>query len=171
MRARSRIVKSNRCASSRKSFGGAPVLRTGHLDPDRSLGGPLDFLGHAPGMLAACANRAVVTATRPPALAAISLLSILIVSVTGLAPEMSAQQPRTINVTLSGATPTVLNVDADTLFHTVASDFFLQDDGEMYVAVAGKDLASVADEIGTVTEANAQLAEYHRGRRASLSTE
>ena len=45
------------------------------------------------------------------------------------------------------------------------------DDGEMYVAVAGKDLASVADEIGTVTEANAQLAEYHRGRRASLSTE
>jgi len=109
------------------------VLRTGHLGADRSLGGPLDFLGQAPGMLAACANRAVVTATRPPALAAISLLSILIVSVTGLAPEMSAQQPRTINVTLNGATPTVLRVDADTLFHTVASDFFLQDDGEMYV--------------------------------------
>jgi len=109
------------------------VLRTGHLGADRSLGGPLDFLGQAPGLLAACANRAVVTATRPPALAAISLLSILIVSVTGLAPEMSAQQPRTINVTLSGATPTVLRVDADTLFHTVASDFFLQDDGEMYV--------------------------------------
>jgi uncharacterized protein (DUF169 family) len=45
------------------------------------------------------------------------------------------------------------------------------DDGEMYVAVAGRDLASVAGEIDTVTTANAQLAEYHRERRETLSTE
>jgi uncharacterized protein (DUF169 family) len=45
------------------------------------------------------------------------------------------------------------------------------DDGEMYVVLAGKDLERVAGEIETVTTANAQLAEYHRGRREALSTE
>ena len=42
---------------------------------------------------------------------------------------------------------------------------------ELYVAVPGKDLARVADEVQTIVAANAQLSEYHRGRRQALATE
>jgi len=42
---------------------------------------------------------------------------------------------------------------------------------ELYVAVAGRDVARVADEAETIARANAALADYHRGRRASLATE
>lgn len=42
---------------------------------------------------------------------------------------------------------------------------------EMYVAVPGKDLGKVADEAQTIAQANAQLLEYHRGRRQALATE
>ena len=42
---------------------------------------------------------------------------------------------------------------------------------ELYVAVPGKDVARVADEVQTIATANAQLAEYHRGRRQALATE
>jgi uncharacterized protein (DUF169 family) len=43
-------------------------------------------------------------------------------------------------------------------------------EGEMYVVVAGRDLARVAAELGTVVEANRQLAEFHQARKSSLST-
>ena len=42
---------------------------------------------------------------------------------------------------------------------------------ELYVVVPGKDLARVADEVQTIAAANAQLSEYHRGRRQLLATE
>jgi uncharacterized protein (DUF169 family) len=42
---------------------------------------------------------------------------------------------------------------------------------ELYVAVAGRDIARVADETETIARANAALADYHRGRRAALATE
>ena len=35
----------------------------------------------------------------------------------------------------------------------------------LYIVVPGKDLARVADELQTITEANAKLSEYHRRRR------
>ncbi|MGA2133932.1 MAG: DUF169 domain-containing protein [Bryobacteraceae bacterium] len=41
---------------------------------------------------------------------------------------------------------------------------------ELYAVVAGKDLARVVDELQTIATANAQLAEYHRGKRAALAT-
>jgi uncharacterized protein (DUF169 family) len=41
---------------------------------------------------------------------------------------------------------------------------------ELYAVVAGRDLARVADELETVASANAQLAEYHRGKRHLLAT-
>ena len=41
---------------------------------------------------------------------------------------------------------------------------------ELYVAVPGSGLAKVADEAATIASANAQLAEYHRGRRKELAT-
>lgn len=42
---------------------------------------------------------------------------------------------------------------------------------ELYVAIAGRDIARVADEADTIAKANAALADYHRGRRATLATE
>jgi len=44
-------------------------------------------------------------------------------------------------------------------------------DDELYVAIPGRDLARVAAELTTIISANDTLAEYHRGRRRTLSTE
>jgi uncharacterized protein (DUF169 family) len=44
-------------------------------------------------------------------------------------------------------------------------------DDELYVAVPGRDVARVAKEAETIAKANAALADYHRGRRASLASE
>jgi uncharacterized protein (DUF169 family) len=41
---------------------------------------------------------------------------------------------------------------------------------ELYAVVPGRDLARLVDELQTITTANAQLAEYHRGKRATLAT-
>ena len=39
---------------------------------------------------------------------------------------------------------------------------------ELYAVVRGRDLQSVVDSLHTIAAANARLADYHRGRRASL---
>ena len=44
-------------------------------------------------------------------------------------------------------------------------------DDELYVAVPGRDLPRVAEEAETIAKANAALADYHKGRRASLASE
>jgi uncharacterized protein (DUF169 family) len=44
-------------------------------------------------------------------------------------------------------------------------------DDELYVAVPGRDISRVAEEAETIAKANAALADYHRARRASLSTQ
>jgi uncharacterized protein (DUF169 family) len=41
---------------------------------------------------------------------------------------------------------------------------------ELYVVVPGRDLARVADALHTIAAANAQLAEYHRGKLRMLAT-
>jgi uncharacterized protein (DUF169 family) len=41
---------------------------------------------------------------------------------------------------------------------------------EFYSVISGKDLTSVVAQLQTITSANAALAEYHTGRRASLAT-
>ena len=43
-------------------------------------------------------------------------------------------------------------------------------DDELYSAIPGAALQSIADALETVASANAALAEYHRGRRTQLST-
>jgi uncharacterized protein (DUF169 family) len=43
-------------------------------------------------------------------------------------------------------------------------------DDEFYTVIAGKDLELVVTELKTIASANAELASYHRGRRASLAT-
>jgi uncharacterized protein (DUF169 family) len=45
------------------------------------------------------------------------------------------------------------------------------EEDELYVAVPGRDLARIADEVETITAANAKLLEYHRERRQALATE
>ena len=109
------------------------MLRVGNIDADRSLDGPSDFRRSVPGLLAAAAKAAVVTAARPPVLAALAILTSLFLSVTALTPDVQVFSRRSIDVTLPGTSPSTLRIDADTLFHTVDSDFFLQDDGTMYV--------------------------------------
>jgi uncharacterized protein (DUF169 family) len=42
---------------------------------------------------------------------------------------------------------------------------------ELYVAVPGRDVSRIADEIQTIASANAKLTEYHRERRQALATE
>jgi len=42
---------------------------------------------------------------------------------------------------------------------------------ELYVAVPGKDLPGIAEETQAIAAANAELSEYHRGRRQALATE
>ncbi len=42
---------------------------------------------------------------------------------------------------------------------------------ELYVAIPGRDLARIADEVETIAAANAKSSEYHRGRRQALATE
>ena len=44
-------------------------------------------------------------------------------------------------------------------------------DDELYVAVPGRDLVAVVDALAVIAGANATLADYHRGRRASLASE
>jgi uncharacterized protein len=109
------------------------VLRVGHIDANRPSDGSFDFWAILPGMLVACANRAVVTATRPSSLAVVASLSALLLSVTALSPGAQFESQSNIDVALPGSSPSVLRVDADTLFHTLDFDFSLQDDGTMYV--------------------------------------
>jgi uncharacterized protein (DUF169 family) len=40
---------------------------------------------------------------------------------------------------------------------------------ELYVVVPGKDVARVADQVRVITEANANLSEYHRERQRTLT--
>ena len=44
------------------------------------------------------------------------------------------------------------------------------EEGELYAAVPGRDLAKVAESAGTIKSANAKLTEYHEGRRHQLTT-
>ena len=44
-------------------------------------------------------------------------------------------------------------------------------DGEMYMAVPGSALATIAAALEAINAANMQLMEYHRGRRQALATE
>jgi len=43
------------------------------------------------------------------------------------------------------------------------------EEGELYAAVPGKDLAKVAESAGTIQSANATLMEYHQARRTQLT--
>ena len=44
------------------------------------------------------------------------------------------------------------------------------DDEEFYTVMRGDELERLVNEMSTITAANVMLAEYHRGRRVSLTT-
>jgi uncharacterized protein len=67
-------------------------------------------------------------------LAAISTMLCLLISMGDSAFAMGRSgASTTIGLTLPGMTDRHVDVDADTLFHTLMSDFFFEDDGTMYV--------------------------------------
>ena len=68
-----------------------------------------------------------------------------------------------IPAALSGGVASSLGCIGNRVYTGVADDQF-------YTVIAGSDLTSIVDELDTIVSANAQLAEYHRGRRAALST-
>ncbi|MGH9745488.1 MAG: DUF169 domain-containing protein [Candidatus Acidiferrales bacterium] len=43
-------------------------------------------------------------------------------------------------------------------------------EGEIYTVIAGKDVSHIANELETITSANAKLLEYHTARRQEIST-
>jgi len=45
------------------------------------------------------------------------------------------------------------------------------EEGELYAAVPGRDLAKLAEAAGTISSANAKLMEYHQARRDQLTTQ
>lgn len=45
------------------------------------------------------------------------------------------------------------------------------EEGDLYAAVPGRDLAKLAEAAGTISAANAKLMEYHEGRRQQLTTQ
>jgi uncharacterized protein (DUF169 family) len=68
-----------------------------------------------------------------------------------------------IPAALSGGVASSLGCIGNRVYTGVADDQF-------YTVIAGTDLNAVVNELDTIVSANAQLAEYHQGRRALLST-
>jgi uncharacterized protein (DUF169 family) len=73
--------------------------------------------------------------------------------------------------------PTCMALPAALVYGTVTSTACIGNrvytdlgEDELYVAVPGRDLMRIAEEIETVVTANARLMEYHRERRQSLTT-
>lgn len=68
-----------------------------------------------------------------------------------------------IPATLDGGIASSFGCIGNRIYTDVADD-------EFYTMVSGTDLAAVVEQLATVTSANATLADYHRGRRATLAT-
>lgn len=110
------------------------MLRVHRILSNRpSPGGSLISEEAVPGKLARYANRMLVTATRPPAIAVLLSLAALVLSITALSTTPPPTSNRQISITLPGSQPEVLRIPATTLFHTINDDFVLKDDGTTYV--------------------------------------
>jgi len=68
-----------------------------------------------------------------------------------------------IPAALSGGVASSLGCIGNRVYTGIADDQF-------YTVVSGTDLAEIVRELETIVSANAQLAEYHQGRRAALAT-
>jgi uncharacterized protein (DUF169 family) len=68
-----------------------------------------------------------------------------------------------IPAALSGGVASSLGCIGNRVYTGIADDQF-------YTVVAGTDLGAIAEQLATIASANATLAEYHQGRRATLAT-
>jgi uncharacterized protein (DUF169 family) len=68
-----------------------------------------------------------------------------------------------IPAALSGGVASSLGCIGNRIYTGIADDQF-------YTVVAGTDLNAIVRELDTIVSANAQLAEYHQDRRATLAT-
>src|SRR4029434_1604567 len=68
-----------------------------------------------------------------------------------------------IPAALSGGVASSLGCIGNRVYTGIADDQF-------YTVVSGTDLQAIVNELDTIVSANAQLAEYHQGRRATLAT-
>lgn len=84
-------------------------------------------------MIRSGANRAFVTVTRPSAVAILSGFALLVLSVTALSTSAPPVMERILTVTLPGPDPAVLRIPTSALFHTIDTNFFLEEDGTIYV--------------------------------------
>jgi uncharacterized protein (DUF169 family) len=64
---------------------------------------------------------------------------------------------------LSGGVASSLGCIGNRVYTGIADD-------QLYTVIAGSDLDAIVREIDTIASANAQLAEFHQGRRATLAT-
>ena len=79
------------------------------------------------------AKRGLVSATRPSSIAVLASVAALLVTLTALSPATVTPEPRRLTVRLPGVDGQAAHIEADTLFHTIYSDFTLEDDGTEYV--------------------------------------
>jgi uncharacterized protein (DUF169 family) len=69
------------------------------------------------------------------------------------------------------AIPTALSHGAVTSLGCIGNRVYTgAGDDELYVTLRGGDLEAVANELGTIEEANQKLTAYHRERRRELSS-
>jgi len=68
-----------------------------------------------------------------------------------------------IPAALSGGVASSLGCIGNRVYTGIADDQF-------YTVVSGSDLALIVEQLATIASANATLAEYHQGRRATLAT-
>jgi uncharacterized protein len=109
------------------------MLRIGRIERDRSSSGPSALPAVPTGMLLASAKRALVQLSRPAVLAIALFAGSVLLSTTMLGIAMRAQPERRITISLPTSPMSSATIEADILFHTIYSDFTLEDDGTMYV--------------------------------------
>ena len=68
-----------------------------------------------------------------------------------------------IPAALSGGVASSLGCIGNRIYTGIADDQF-------YTVIAGADLNAILGELDTIVTANATLAEYHQGRRATLAS-
>jgi uncharacterized protein (DUF169 family) len=68
-----------------------------------------------------------------------------------------------IPAALSGGVASSLGCVGNRVYTGIADD-------QLYTVIAGSDLNAVVGELDIIVSANAQLAEYHQGRRTAIAT-
>jgi uncharacterized protein (DUF169 family) len=104
----------------------------------------------------------VVLIAGPPA-AMMLLHEATLRSGTSMQPLLGRPTCMAIPATMNGGAASSLGCIGNRIYTGIADDAF-------YTVVSAKNIDAVAGQLETIASANATLADYHRGRRASLAT-